>query len=64
MMGLTPGVSRAAIETAYRDLSKTLHPDTGGSTEEFQNLAAARDECLEAIGEPVDEPKPERAKAA
>ena len=63
-LGLTPAASIDDIETAYREMSKKFHPDTGGSNEEFQDLATARDECREAIGEPVEEVKPKPAKAA
>lgn len=46
ILGLRPGSSRDAIETAYRALAKTAHPDAGGSTAAMAELNAARDAAL------------------
>ena len=35
-----------AILTAYRTVCKTVHPDKGGSKDEFQRLQQAKEACL------------------
>lgn len=42
-------VSREKVETAFRELSKKLHPDAGGSHDAMAELTAAKREALEAI---------------
>ncbi|MEA4896146.1 MAG: J domain-containing protein [Oscillospiraceae bacterium] len=39
------------ITDRYRQLSKSCHPDSGGSSEMFQRITAARDEALQYIQE-------------
>ncbi|ULK98879.1 J domain-containing protein [Bradyrhizobium sp. I71] len=43
-------VSRTHVETAFKALSLTRHPDKGGSTEAMAELNAARDAALSEIG--------------
>ena len=40
-LGLTPAVSREEIKAAYRDKAKAMHPDHGGSDEQFCKLTEA-----------------------
>ena len=40
-LGLTPPVSREEIKAAYRDKAKAMHPDHGGSDEQFCKLTEA-----------------------
>lgn len=42
-------VSRIDIEDAFRALVKIHHPDAGGDTARFQEIAAARDEALREV---------------
>jgi hypothetical protein len=44
------GITRADIDTAYRSLARTRHPDAGGSQEAMAELNAARDAALKEIG--------------
>lgn len=39
------------VNEAYRRLSKVLHPDSGGTAEQFQALTRTRDEALEYFKE-------------
>ena len=41
ILGLVPPVSHADVKAAYRRLSMKLHPDKGGSEEEFKELKEA-----------------------
>jgi hypothetical protein len=43
---LTP----SEINTAFRRLAKTAHPDAGGSSEHYRRIADARDALLEQFG--------------
>jgi hypothetical protein len=45
--------SAEQVNEAYRRLSKVLHPDSGGTGEQFRNLAEARDQALEYFNEEV-----------
>ena len=40
-LGLTPPVSREEIKAGYRDKAKAMHPDRGGSDEQFCKLTEA-----------------------
>jgi hypothetical protein len=44
-------VTRAAIDAAYREMSKKAHPDRGGTPGEMADLTRARDEGRRAIDE-------------
>jgi len=39
------------VNEAYRRLSKVLHPDKGGTAEQFRNITEARDQALEYFKE-------------
>lgn len=41
--------SEEEIKTRYRNLSKTVHPDMGGSAEDFNNLTKASEQCLQYL---------------
>lgn len=41
VLGVAPDAPMDVIEAAYRAQAKRLHPDTGGSTEQFQRLNEA-----------------------
>lgn len=45
-LGLKPPTSRDQIKRAYRTLSLKLHPDQGGSDEEFVKLHSAYETAL------------------
>ena len=42
-------IDTAAVESAYRNLSKTAHPDAGGSHDAMAELSNARDTALKEI---------------
>ena len=46
ILGLTPGASEDAINSAYRTKAKGAHPDAGGSQAAMSELNRARDEAL------------------
>ena len=46
ILGLSPGASRAAIQSAYRRLIQRLHPDQGGTAYLAAQLNQARDLLL------------------
>lgn len=41
LLGLKPGFTQAELRTRYRELSKKLHPDTGGSAALFRQIQLA-----------------------
>lgn len=43
-------VSRTHVETAYKALSRSRHPDAGGSTDAMAELNNARDTALREVG--------------
>ncbi|GAA5124566.1 J domain-containing protein [Luteolibacter yonseiensis] len=45
-MGLPEDATADEIKTRYKDLSKSMHPDRGGSADAFSELTAARDAAL------------------
>ena len=47
---LAPGFTRKAFDRAYWAAMKRAHPDVGGSTQEAQELNAARDLIMNAHG--------------
>ena len=42
--------TREMVETAFRTLAKTRHPDHGGTASAFAELTAAREQALKEIG--------------
>lgn len=46
----THEIGRAGIESAFRDLAKTHHPDRGGDTAAFAELVQAKADALEELG--------------
>ena len=46
---VSPQIDPQAIEETYRDLSKSAHPDQGGSTEEFERLTLAKNTLLDPV---------------
>ena len=44
-------LSAGEVEARYKTLAKKLHPDAGGTAEEFNELTAAKDEALEELKE-------------
>lgn len=47
--GLKPGASKEELTQRYRSLSKTIHPDVGGSEEQFLKVNQAYDIAMEYI---------------
>lgn len=41
--------SEEEVKTRYRNLSKTVHPDMGGSAEDFNKLTTAAERCLKYL---------------
>lgn len=41
VLGLSSGVSLEGVRTRFRVLARTMHPDAGGSEEEFKRIQAA-----------------------
>lgn len=67
VLGLPPGASVAAIETARRTLAKTAHPDVGGSVGQMQLINSAADEATRRAGgnaAPTAQPSPAPAPPA
>ncbi len=48
-LGIQPGVSRDAIDAAFRDLAKRHHPDVGGDQQAFVEIKLARDSALAQV---------------
>jgi len=46
LLGLAPGASERAIESAFRKAARRCHPDAGGDPEKFRALVGARDLLL------------------
>ena len=46
LLGIPPGSSDRAIESAFRKCARRLHPDVGGDPAKFRALLAARDLLL------------------
>ena len=49
VLGVEQYCQRTQIESAYRQLARTAHPDQGGSTAEMSRLNVARDAGLAAM---------------
>jgi hypothetical protein len=47
VLGLLPPYTAEDVRMAYRERAKQLHPDHGGSVQEFKNLQEAYDRALE-----------------
>lgn len=52
VLGILDGtpVTKAVIESFYRDAARRAHPDAGGTNEQMAELNAARDAALKEIG--------------
>ena len=50
ILGVNPGSSADAIQSAYRAKARDAHPDSGGSTAAMAELNAARDAALKESG--------------
>jgi hypothetical protein len=48
-LGFTEEPTIEAVEKRFRKLSKTSHPDRGGSPDAFKELAEAKRKCLEYL---------------
>ncbi len=51
-LGLTDSATEAQVKDAFRELSKTAHPDAGGTAEAFAELHQAYSQALELAGKP------------
>ncbi|HUB64214.1 MAG TPA: J domain-containing protein [Methylocella sp.] len=47
---LKGALKSSEINTAFRRLAKTAHPDAGGSNEHYRRIAEARDALLDRVG--------------
>ena len=54
VLGVDPDADEAAIVRAYRQRVKEVHPDHGGTTEEFQLVQTAYEEALAALDAETD----------
>ena len=52
-LGFTELPTEEEVKSRYKKLSKALHPDNGGSQEEFMELTRNYEECLEGIKEAI-----------
>ena len=43
VLGLTPLATNLDVEASFKKLAKKYHPDAGGTSEQFQELARARE---------------------
>lgn len=43
------GVTEKIVTEGFRQLAKKMHPDQGGSPEQFRSLQAAREQLVEMI---------------
>ena len=48
------GLSLQEVKKAYKEKAKEVHPDHGGSAQEFQDLSNAKEELVELIEEELD----------
>ena len=53
VLGVGPKAGRSEVQHAFRDLSKSLHPDVGGQVEAFEELLCAYELLRSAAPEPV-----------
>jgi len=60
VLGVDPDADEAAVVRAYRERVKEVHPDHGGTAEEFQLVQTAYEEALAALGGETDALEPER----
>ena len=49
VLGVKPGAAEAETKSAFRKKALMVHPDVGGSTEEFKRLYKAYESCLHEI---------------
>ncbi|MFC7026382.1 DnaJ domain-containing protein [Halomicroarcula sp. GCM10025324] len=47
VLDVSPDAPDGVVEAAYREKTKTMHPDHGGSTEDFQRLKRAKEAMLD-----------------
>jgi hypothetical protein len=57
LLGVPSNYTRDDIIAAFRRAVKKVHPDLGGTTEQFRKLVEARDRLLGALGSRAPEPK-------
>lgn len=50
LLGLSPGASKRAIESAFRKAAQRCHPDRGGDAAKFRELVSARNLLLGSAG--------------
>jgi len=49
ILGIPPGSTEQEIKSAFRKRALKVHPDVGGSADEFKNLYAAFEYCLHSV---------------
>jgi len=54
VLGIPSGSSEAEIRHAFRQKAFKVHPDHGGSAEEFKKLYAAYEDCLHQVAPGVE----------
>ncbi len=52
LMGLLDSAAPSEVKARFIELSKTLHPDHGGSLESFQELRTTYDEAMAIAQQP------------
>jgi hypothetical protein len=50
ILGVSPNATIDEVNSRFKELARTNHPDVGGNVDEFQRISAARRAAAEALG--------------
>jgi hypothetical protein len=50
ILGVSPNATIDEVNSRFKELARTNHPDAGGNLDEFQRISAARRAATEALG--------------